>query len=80
MTRSSLRDARKLTDRIADLTKRSGAGADKALAEAYLRRALCFYSLGNRLRAMQDLQAAGLLGSEAALLWSRYDFRRDFGT
>lgn len=46
------------------------------LAEAYFRRGVCYYLLGNCRMAALDLNAASLLGYQDALLWSRYDFRQ----
>ena len=46
------------------------------LAEAYFRRGVCYYLLGNCRMASLDLNAASLLGCRDALLWSRYDFRQ----
>ncbi|MFZ0612985.1 MAG: tetratricopeptide repeat protein [Desulfobacterales bacterium] len=45
-------------------------------AEAYFKRGVCHFLLGHCRRADQDLQAASLLGCQAALLWSRYDLER----
>ncbi|MGB8427039.1 MAG: tetratricopeptide repeat protein [Desulfobacterales bacterium] len=50
--------------------------ADQGTAEAYFKRGVCHYLLGHWRHAEQDLQAAGLLGCQAALLWSRYDLGR----
>ncbi|MBR9980607.1 MAG: hypothetical protein KFF50_06245 [Desulfatitalea sp.] len=50
------------------------------LAEAYFKRAICNYFLGNRRMAESDLNGAGLLGCQEALLWSRYDIRQSAGT
>jgi tetratricopeptide (TPR) repeat protein len=45
-------------------------------AEAFFKRGVCYYLLGNRRLATHDLEAASLLGCQAALLWSRYDIRQ----
>ena len=42
-------------------------------AEAFFKRGVCYYLLGNSRLASQDLEAASLLGCHEALLWSRYD-------
>lgn len=45
-------------------------------AEAFLKRGVCYYWLGNRRMAAHDLEAASLLGCQEALLWSRYDMQQ----
>ncbi len=42
-------------------------------ADAYFQRGVCFYKLGHSRRAHSDLEAAALLGCEAAQFWSKYD-------
>jgi hypothetical protein len=42
-------------------------------AEAFFKRGVCYYLLGNSRLAARDLEAASLLGCQEALLWSRYD-------
>jgi lipoprotein NlpI len=45
-------------------------------AEAFFKRGVCYYLLGNRRLAAHDLEAAALLGCQAAQMWSRYDIQR----
>jgi tetratricopeptide (TPR) repeat protein len=45
-------------------------------AEAFFKRGLCYYLIGNSRLAAYDLEAASLLGCQEALLWSRYDIHR----
>ncbi len=47
--------------------------ARRGWAEAHLKRGVCYYRLGDCRLAAQDLEAAGLLGCQAALFWCRYD-------
>lgn len=44
-------------------------------AEAFFRRAVCYYLLGKGRLAENDLAAASLLGCREAQLWSRFDFQ-----
>ena len=45
-------------------------------AEAYFRRGVCYYLLGNCRLASYDMDAATLLGCRDAQLWSRYDIQQ----
>jgi len=45
-------------------------------AEAYFRRGVCYYLLGNCLMASCDMDAATLLGCRDAQLWSRFDIQQ----
>ena len=45
-------------------------------AEAYFRRGVCYYLLGNCRLASYDMDAATLLGCPDAQLWSRYDLQQ----
>ena len=66
--------AGKLTEAITAFT--SAIDANDVVAEAYFRRGVCYYLLGNCRMAALDLNAASVLGCRNALLWSQYDFRR----
>jgi len=46
-------------------------------AEAYFRRGVCYYLLGNYRLASHDMDAATLLGCRDAQLWSRFDLQHD---
>jgi len=39
-------------------------------AEAYFKRAACYYRLGSYQKAVDDLKAAALLGCEDAVFWT----------
>jgi len=39
-------------------------------AEAYFKRAACYYRLGSYQKAADDLKAAALLGCEDAIFWT----------
>ena len=41
-------------------------------AEAYFRRGVCHYRLGNYLLAVDDMDAATVLGCQDAQMWSRH--------
>ena len=41
-------------------------------AEAYFRRGVCHYLLGNYQMATHDMDAATVLGCQDAQMWSRY--------
>lgn len=69
-----LAKAGKLAEAVTAFT--SAIDGNDGLAEAYFRRGVCYYLLGNCRMAALDLDAASLLGCRDALLWSRYDFRR----
>ena len=45
-------------------------------AEAYFRRGVCYYLLGNCRLASYDMDAATLLGCRDAQMWSRYDIQQ----
>ena len=45
-------------------------------AEAYFRRGVCHYLLGNCRQASSDMDAATLLGCRDAQLWSRFDVQQ----
>jgi len=45
-------------------------------AEAYFKRGVCYYLLGNCRLASYDMDAATLLGCRDAQLWSRYDIQQ----
>jgi tetratricopeptide (TPR) repeat protein len=45
-------------------------------AEAYFRRGVCYYLLGNCRLASNDMDAATLLGCCDAQMWSRYDIQQ----
>jgi len=45
-------------------------------AEAFFKRGVCYYLLGKSRLATHDLEAASLLGCQAALFWSRYDIKK----
>jgi lipoprotein NlpI len=44
-------------------------------ADAYFRRGVCYYLLGNCRLASHDMDAAALLGCRDAQLWSRFDIQ-----
>jgi tetratricopeptide (TPR) repeat protein len=69
-----LAKAGKLAEAVAAFT--SAIDGNDGLADAYFRRGVCYYLLGNCRMAASDLDAASLLGCRNALLWSRYDFQR----
>ena len=41
-------------------------------AEAYFRRGVCYYKLGQYSRALDDIDAASILGHETARIWCRH--------
>ena len=45
-------------------------------AEAYFRRGVCYYLLGNCRMASYDMDAATLLGCRDAQMWSRFDIQQ----
>ena len=45
-------------------------------AEAYFKRGVCYYLLGNSRLASCDLDAATLLGCRDAQLWSQFDIQQ----
>jgi tetratricopeptide (TPR) repeat protein len=45
-------------------------------AESYFARGICYYKLGNSRQAMDDLDAAALLGCKDAQFWSKHDRNR----
>jgi len=48
---------------------------DARWAEAYFKRGVCYYLLGNCRLASNDMEAAALLGCRDAQLWSRFDIQ-----
>lgn len=42
------------------------------LGQAYFERGVCYYKLGQYHRAMDDFNAAAILGCETARIWCRY--------
>jgi tetratricopeptide (TPR) repeat protein len=70
----NLAKAGKLVEAVAAFT--SAIDGNDGLAEAYFKRGVCYYLLGNCRMAALDLNAASLLGCQDALLWSRYDVRQ----
>ena len=49
---------------------------DAGWAEAYFRRGVCHYLLGNCHLASYDMDAATVLGCRDAQLWSRFDLQQ----
>lgn len=49
-------------------------------ADAYFRRGVCHYLLGNYHMANNDMDAATVLGCQDAQLWSRYALPHDDDT
>lgn len=41
-------------------------------AEAYFVRGACYFALGSRRQASEDLDAAAILGCQDAQFWSKY--------
>ncbi|MGD9274259.1 MAG: hypothetical protein PVI65_07815 [Desulfobacterales bacterium] len=63
--------AGKLSEAVAAFTE--AIDRNTGFAEAFFKRGVCYYLLGNSRLAAHDLEAASLLGCQAALLWGRYD-------
>ena len=53
---------------------------DAKRAEAYFRRGVCHYLLGNQRMANRDMDAATVLGCRDAQLWSRYALQQNNDT
>ena len=51
----------------------SAIKTDLYFAEAYFRKGVCHYMLGNYSEMNQDMDAAVVLGCSLAQLWSRFD-------
>ena len=66
-----LKHAGKLSEAVAAYTV--AIDRNTGFAEAFFKRGVCYYLLGNSRLAAHDLEAASLLGCQEALLWSRYD-------
>jgi lipoprotein NlpI len=64
-----LTSAGKLSEAVTAFT--AAIDRNTGYAEAYFKRGVCYYLLGNCQLATRDLQAAALLGCKEALLWSR---------
>jgi len=71
----SLSKAGKLPEAITALT--AAIDGSSGWAEAYFRRGVCYYLLGNCRLASHDMDAATLLGCRDAQLWSRFDLQQD---
>jgi tetratricopeptide (TPR) repeat protein len=69
-----LKGAGKLSEAVAAFTV--AIDRNTGFAEAFFKRGVCYYLLGNRRLAARDLEAASLLGCQEALLWSRYDIQQ----
>ncbi|MGB5425048.1 MAG: hypothetical protein WBN03_22975 [Desulfobacterales bacterium] len=69
-----LKRAGKLSEAVTAFTEAIDRNA--GFAEAFFKRGVCYYLLGNSRLAGQDLEAASLLGCQEALLWSRYDIQQ----
>jgi len=48
---------------------------DRWFANAFFGRGACYYSLGKYERSKEDLNAAALLGSRVARIWSELEVR-----
>ena len=66
--------AGKLSEAITAFTE--AIDRNTGFSEAFFKRGVCYYLLGNSRLAAQDLEAASLLGCKEALLWSRYDIQQ----
>jgi tetratricopeptide (TPR) repeat protein len=66
-----LKRAGKLAEAVTAFTE--AIDRNTGFAEAFFKRGVCYYLLGNGRLAAHDLEAASLLGCQEALLWSRYD-------
>ena len=66
--------AGKLSEAITAFTE--AIDRNTGLAEAFFKRGVCYYLLGNSRLSAHDLEVASLLGCQEALLWSRYDIQR----
>ena len=69
-----MRSAGKLTEAVSAFTEAIDQNA--GFAEAFFKRGVCYYLLGNGRLAAHDLEAASLLGCQEALFWSRYDIQQ----
>jgi len=69
-----LKHAGKLSEAVTAFTV--AIDRNTGFAEAFFKRGVCYYLLGNSRLAAHDLEAASLLGCQEALLWSRYDIQR----
>lgn len=49
-------------------------------AEAYFRRGVCHYRLGNFRKTANDMDAATVLGCKDAQMWSRYALQQSDNT
>jgi Flp pilus assembly protein TadD len=65
--------AGKLSEAVTAFTKAIDCNTE--FAEAFFKRGVCYYLLGNGRLAAHDLEAASLLGCQEALFWSRYDIQ-----
>jgi tetratricopeptide (TPR) repeat protein len=68
-----LANAGKLHEAVTAFT--SVIDSNAGWAEAYFRRGVCYYLLGNCRLASNDMDAATLLGCRDAQMWSRYDIQ-----
>jgi hypothetical protein len=66
-----LKHTGKLSEAVTEFTV--AIDRNTGFAEAFFKRGLCYYLLGDSRLAAYDLAAASLLGCQEALLWSRYD-------
>jgi Flp pilus assembly protein TadD len=66
--------AGKLSEAVTAFTEAIDCNTE--IAEAFFKRGVCYYLLGNGRLAAHDLEAASLLGCQEALLWSRYDIQQ----
>jgi len=48
---------------------------DNRFADAFFGRGACYYSLGKYERSKEDLNAAALLGSRVAQIWSKFKLK-----
>ena len=48
---------------------------DRRFADAFFGRGACYYSLGKYERSKEDLNAAALLGSRVAQIWSKLELK-----
>ena len=66
-----LQQAGKLNEAVATLSK--AIECDTLNGRAYFTRGACHYKLGHYQLAINDIDAAVLLGCEEAQLWSKFD-------
>ena len=69
-----LSKAGKLPEAVTAFT--AAIDGNSGCAEAYFKRGVCYYLLGNSRLASCDLDAATLLGCRDAQLWSQFDIQQ----